>query len=328
MWRKLLYANLLLWAGFMGFSSVELCAQRADLISRHTEWYFGAVNEDCAREYIHIYYAGDTILGGQDAFVFPQDKFVPDAPVERMDTFYFYADTNRLYAWDRAVNDFRMLMQVDSLDTLKIGEIMEPTALPWYTWGNMKLECPPDYCVMEGRVLKYDTVYIEDFPVIVQTFQPSHITGNNGYSGEFAQYIGFWKTGVFNFFNHNMDFWGTCDPLLMCFKNEHFSYKNYEISCDSIDNWLTSTELLHTPQKNNIKIYPNPAGNTLNISLDNAILRSVVIYDLSGREVFAETVSDATARKHQLNLSQLPPGAYVMKVETGNGNVIKKLIKQ
>jgi len=77
-----------------------------------------------------------------------------------------------------------------------------------------------------------------------------------------------------------------------------------------------------------VRIFPNPAGNTLNISLDNAILRSVVIYDLSGREVFAETVSDATARKHQLNLSQLPPGAYVVKVETGNGNVIKKLIKQ
>ncbi len=77
-----------------------------------------------------------------------------------------------------------------------------------------------------------------------------------------------------------------------------------------------------------VRIYPNPAGNTLNISLDNAILRSVVIYDLSGREVFTQTVSDATSREHQLNLSQLPPGAYVMKVETGNGNVIKKLIKQ
>lgn len=71
-----------------------------------------------------------------------------------------------------------------------------------------------------------------------------------------------------------------------------------------------------------------PAGNTLNISLDNAILRSVVIYDLSGREVLAQPVSDATAREYRLNLSSLPAGAYVVKVETGEKGIIKKLIKQ
>lgn len=75
-----------------------------------------------------------------------------------------------------------------------------------------------------------------------------------------------------------------------------------------------------------VRLYPNPANNTLNISHQNGILRSVVIYDLSGREVLAQPVSDAAEREHRLNLSSLPAGAYVVKVETGDKSVIKKLV--
>ena len=182
---------------------------------------------------------------------------------------------------------------VDSVDSVNINGIILPRLYMIYEWSLSSTGSSRTY---ETTIIKYlgSTISPFDFPETLWTPCDVWPYTENLRCYE-DSYLGFYETGIVD-------------------------------SCTFEKTGTFTGEL--EGENEVVRIFPNPAGNTLNISLDNAILRSVVIYDLSGREVFAETVSDATARKHQLNLSQLPPGAYVVKVETGNGNVIKKLIKQ
>ena len=72
----------------------------------------------------------------------------------------------------------------------------------------------------------------------------------------------------------------------------------------------------------NVKLYPNPVNNILNIELSNAIaIESVTILDLNGRTVLTSKVSS-------INTSQLQSGFYVARVDTEVGSITRKFIKK
>ena len=73
-------------------------------------------------------------------------------------------------------------------------------------------------------------------------------------------------------------------------------------------------------QKTQMKIYPNPARDVLTISSDKPI-KSVEIYDVLGRLIKTET-------KNNINVSQLSKGNYLVKVKTGDQELIEKFIKE
>jgi len=68
------------------------------------------------------------------------------------------------------------------------------------------------------------------------------------------------------------------------------------------------------------KIYPNPATDILNISLNgNLILEKVIIYNNLGQVV-------KTTNHTVINIDHLSPGVYFVEVSTNHGRDIKKLI--
>ncbi|MCD9855843.1 S8 family peptidase [Epilithonimonas sp. JDS] len=73
-------------------------------------------------------------------------------------------------------------------------------------------------------------------------------------------------------------------------------------------------------QKTQMKIYPNPTKDVLSISSDKPI-KSVEIYDVLGRLIKTET-------KKNINVSQLAKGNYLVKVKTGDQELIEKFIKE
>lgn len=72
-------------------------------------------------------------------------------------------------------------------------------------------------------------------------------------------------------------------------------------------------------KKTQVKIYPNPAKNVLNISTEKPI-HSVEIYDFLGRLIKTET-------KNNINVSRLEKGNYLLKIKTNNQELIEKFIK-
>jgi|GEM_PF-5557413 len=69
------------------------------------------------------------------------------------------------------------------------------------------------------------------------------------------------------------------------------------------------------------RIYPNPVVRYLNIDIAE-IAFDVTIYDLSGKKV--AFIADSK----QLDVSELPAGAYIAKINSPSGQVMTKFIKQ
>jgi len=71
-----------------------------------------------------------------------------------------------------------------------------------------------------------------------------------------------------------------------------------------------------------VQLYPNPAGNTLNLVFDQQNLpEKVEIVDICGRTVFSMNVIDETTT---INISALQAGVYFIKAD----NIVKKFIKK
>ncbi|GHU69553.1 hypothetical protein FACS189413_08660 [Bacteroidia bacterium] len=77
---------------------------------------------------------------------------------------------------------------------------------------------------------------------------------------------------------------------------------------------------IHEISANDISIYPNPVCDKLEIQTETQI-KNIDILDLAGRNVI-------TSSSVQINVSALLQGAYLLKIQTGNGIVIKKFIKE
>lgn len=73
-----------------------------------------------------------------------------------------------------------------------------------------------------------------------------------------------------------------------------------------------------------VSIYPNPAGDEVNISVGSEEIRSLRIFDIQGRQVVS-TAGIGTGMI-VLNTSDLNSGIYVAEIETRLGSVRKKLM--
>jgi len=75
---------------------------------------------------------------------------------------------------------------------------------------------------------------------------------------------------------------------------------------------------------NLVSVYPNPVNDELQIESKSAIL-SFTLNGLSGNRIWQ--LSGLSDYNLLLNTKMLVPGAYILKIETSSGTVIRKLIK-
>tara|TARA_B100000767_G_C19758883_1_gene534233 strand:+ start:766 stop:2595 length:1830 start_codon:yes stop_codon:yes gene_type:complete len=81
-----------------------------------------------------------------------------------------------------------------------------------------------------------------------------------------------------------------------------------------------STSIENT-EVNNLKIYPNPVNNTLNISSDNKI-KKIEIYDALSRVIYAESNPSSA-----INVEQLESGLYSIAIIFDDNRIVKKFTK-
>ncbi|MBR0170400.1 MAG: thiol protease/hemagglutinin PrtT [Bacteroidales bacterium] len=73
------------------------------------------------------------------------------------------------------------------------------------------------------------------------------------------------------------------------------------------------------------RLWPNPASSSINLSLRNADRTEAQLVDAMGRVVSRTAVVDGKA---EIPLEGLPNGPYIIRVTTGDGQYIKRIIKQ
>ena len=92
---------------------------------------------------------------------------------------------------------------------------------------------------------------------------------------------------------------------------------------------VTATASVLEQNQLNFNIFPVPASDLINISLDNIGNGqiSIEVYDLLGRQNMS-TISNVINGKTSLNISGLTRGIYVLKVISGTTTSVKRFIKE
>lgn len=80
--------------------------------------------------------------------------------------------------------------------------------------------------------------------------------------------------------------------------------------------------------KNQLKIWPNPAKNRVNIQLDvlSAQDATIELFDINGRRLMQQKMNTSTA--HSLDVSAYQKGIYLLKITTSEGSFTEKLMVQ
>lgn len=76
------------------------------------------------------------------------------------------------------------------------------------------------------------------------------------------------------------------------------------------------------PAAQELSFYPNPVSNgKIYITSKTSLDKEISIYDVLGKMVFTKKIST-----RELNIDNLSPGVYIIKIKEGEDTVTKKLI--
>jgi hypothetical protein len=84
---------------------------------------------------------------------------------------------------------------------------------------------------------------------------------------------------------------------------------------------VTSSEFVAA--NGTIKIYPNPTRGDLNIVNDKGDLRSLNLYDLSGRLVKSINLSGTAGGTMNISLQDIADGVYIVQALQDNGQLLQ-----
>ncbi len=85
--------------------------------------------------------------------------------------------------------------------------------------------------------------------------------------------------------------------------------------------------VIENPVSEEVKIYPNPVQDILNIDNSSGI-KDVEIYNLQGQLVFFQHFNDFNSEEKILDLSQLQTGIYFMNLLKDNKKTSHKILKK
>lgn len=78
------------------------------------------------------------------------------------------------------------------------------------------------------------------------------------------------------------------------------------------------------PQEGNVALYPNPVNNVLNVKLSQGTdFTGYTVLDITGKSLLKGSLTDSA-----INVSALAAGPYILKLESEQGQVTKKFIKE
>lgn len=111
-----------------------------------------------------------------------------------------------------------------------------------------------------------------------------------------------------------------------------------DADCDSTDaftvNFLTATDPqcitvgIDENEEAQVNVYPNPSNGSFTVEVENVEnYANLVVMDIAGREVFAQTVAGNGLLKHELNLD-LSSGSYLLRVISGQKKHMTRIVVQ
>ncbi|HTA84362.1 MAG TPA: T9SS type A sorting domain-containing protein [Bacteroidia bacterium] len=104
---------------------------------------------------------------------------------------------------------------------------------------------------------------------------------------------------------------------------------NYNASKSNTGN-ITITGVKALATNGSVSIYPNPAGRELNLKFNyvKSAYVNIEIADITGRVLLKEDKEVSPGNILSMNITDIPPGMYFIKIETGSSSQVEKFIKE
>jgi len=120
-------------------------------------------------------------------------------------------------------------------------------------------------------------------------------------------------------------------PLGTQIENTAYIYFDYNapiITNTTQNNFQTVVSTINrNDDTNQLKVFPNPANEILNINLQNNIIENCIITNALGQMVYSSANEINGNHKIQLNISNLSAGVYFVKVRSSNDSYTAKFVK-
>jgi uncharacterized repeat protein (TIGR01451 family) len=120
-------------------------------------------------------------------------------------------------------------------------------------------------------------------------------------------------------------------PLGSQIENTAYIYFDYNapiVTNTTQNNFQTVVSTFNAKDDTNqLKVFPNPANEILNINLQNNNIENCIITNALGQTVYNSANEINTNYKIQLNISNLNSGVYFVKVRSSNGSYTAKFFK-
>ncbi len=102
-----------------------------------------------------------------------------------------------------------------------------------------------------------------------------------------------------------------------------------EIQFDPEHRILGKAEILfQNAPGSGVRVYPNPAFNTLNINSNTLSLESIEVFDIGGKKVLELALNQTNpGNSIQISTAELQPGIYLYKCRTTSGSVHGKFVR-
>lgn len=98
---------------------------------------------------------------------------------------------------------------------------------------------------------------------------------------------------------------------------------NFLIKAVATDSLLEVSQVV--AQTNDLAVYPNPAAHTIHIDNQHTI-QQILMNDVNGRVVKQVTFDNLASVS--VDISDLPAGVYLLTVQSAEGEITKKIVKQ
>jgi len=195
------------------------------------------------------------------------------------------------------------------------------------TGSNLSSFCEPDLNLKNVVVSAIDS-----FKVANKTYSIVHIyEPTGGMNNVWFENIGSWF-GLLGYINSpslsNLFCYSNNDTTIklgflysLPNNGESIPYLTGNVCNDSI----YMTHINEQTKEIDFSIFPNPASSNITVESKMYQAKSIKIMDVLGIEQY---YSQLLSEKTEIDVSQLPNGAYILQVQSKNGFVSKKFVKQ
>jgi bacillolysin len=228
-------------------------------------------------------------------------------------------DVNFIKVWDNAENDFS-----DGIVTKLYADLPQDISI-----GN------PSFSKNSPHIVVYEIIdesvgYVDMVATNLETSEGSFILGRNNGMLCFPNYnksdtqIGFttWAPSgqdtIFACVDMDVD---KITPINGTYRSISGKYFNFYAIGDRV---LSNESSIKSPD---FRIYPNPFDNHITIDFNRIGETEVVLINSLGQNIYQENVNLNGFAQHQINLSELKAGTYIIKIISKDGIFTSKLLK-